>query len=478
MDKAEESILGQFRVNNRSLPGQVLLKGRDSRFEVYSDKFIHVTQDQMRTIRGVARSGEAITVCDAVGAEVSGTQTYYGKTKHFISLFPHHVAIGPRHLETDKRVVAGIIFTTSGATGLFYDLGAFGTGKVKDIKRLMPGWTRKDRRNIRFSEVFYYVDRGPLISVQIADRQIEIFNGVSWRFPSPRGIHMSNEVRMHLKFKKPTLLEEALRAVYEFCSFCEIISVTKQTISNIQIRHKLAAEREGLIQLHQSHEETQPESKVDFRDNLVSGGLNKNEFERVLKKWMATHPDHREARTRIVQGIRLENYYTIDRLVGAANAFDILPERASSKPTLPGAVLKTLAVLSDEATKLDQPYRDQVLSNLHRIKSANLRSKIKARFKSIPSGLRSRMPDMEFVIDICVRTRNYFVHGTKPKLSLGATHDLLFFFTDTLEFIFIASELTLCGWNAGRWLKEVNGGRLREYVRNYERALKDLKKRA
>jgi hypothetical protein len=191
---------------------------------------------------------------------------------------------------------------------------------------------------------------------------------------------------------------------------------------------------------------------------------------------MATQPAHREGRTRIVQGVRLGNHYTIDRLVGAANAFDILPQLASAKPSLPRKVLATLNSLSKEAAQLPQPYRDQVLSNLYRIKSANLRTKIKASFTSVPSELREGMPDIEFVIDHCIRARNYFVHGTKPKLSLKAIHDLIFFFTDTLEFIFITSELALCGWNAGRWLKEANMGRLREYVRTYEVALKDLKK--
>jgi hypothetical protein len=478
MTQVKEPVLGQFKIGKRWLPGQVTFRGRDSRFEAYSDEFIHVARNQMRCIRGVARSGDAITICDAIGPEVSGRHGRYGKVKHFISLFPHHVAIGPRHLETDKRVISGIIFTTSGATGLFYDIGAFGSAKIKNIRRLMPAWARKDRRKINFSEVFYYIDRGPIISVQLADRHIEVFNGVSWQFPSPRGINMSNEVRLHLRFKKPILLEDALGAAYEFSSFCETVSVTKQVIKNIKVRHKDAAEREGLIDLHQSYEEIESEDKVDFRDNLLSGGFNKKEFEKVLRKWMISQPDHRHARMRVIQGIRLENYYTIDRLVGAANAFDILPELGRTKPALPKKVLKTLATLSDQAANLADPYRGQILSNLNRVKGANLRTKIEARFKSVPVEIRKRMPDIQFVIDACVRSRNYFVHGTKPKLSPDATHDFLSFFTDTLEFIFMASDLALCGWNGERWLKVVNGGRFRDYVRNYEAVVKDLKKRA
>lgn len=139
----------------------------------------------MRTIRGVARTGEKITICDAIGAEISGTQSYYGTTRHFTSLFPHFVAIGPRHLDTDGKVMSEITFTTTGATSLIYDLGAFGSARVKNIKRLMLTWAKKDRRKIEFSQVFYYASRGLIFSVKSKDIEFEAFNGISYRFPSP-----------------------------------------------------------------------------------------------------------------------------------------------------------------------------------------------------------------------------------------------------------------------------------------------------
>lgn len=185
VEKREDQYLGQFRIQNRRLPGLVTLDGSKSKFELYSDKHIHIPAAQMRTIRGVARTGEKITICDAIGAEISGTQSYYGTTRHFTSLFPHFVAIGPRHLDTDGKVVSEITFTTTGATSLFYDLGAFGSARVKNIKRLMPAWAKKGRRRIEFSQVFYYASRGLFFSVKSKDIEFEAFNGISYRFPSP-----------------------------------------------------------------------------------------------------------------------------------------------------------------------------------------------------------------------------------------------------------------------------------------------------
>jgi hypothetical protein len=55
MEIPEKQILGQFRVRKRLLSGLVLLKGRASRFEAYSDQIIHLTPEEMRCIRGIPR---------------------------------------------------------------------------------------------------------------------------------------------------------------------------------------------------------------------------------------------------------------------------------------------------------------------------------------------------------------------------------------------------------------------------------------
>jgi hypothetical protein len=479
MDKREDQYLGEFRIGRKRFPGRVTLKGDEFGLELYSAKPIHIPTAQMRTIRGVARTGEKITICDAIGGEVGGTRSYGRTIRHFISLFAHFIAIGPRHLDTDAKVVAGITFTTTGATALFYDHGAFGTGQVKNIARLMPAWAKKGRRKLRDGVVFYYADRGPIFSVKGKDTEFEAFNGVSYRMPSPRGISLTNEVRIALKFKRPVTLEEAIKAIFEFRGFCEILSQSKHCIRNITIRHKSAGEREPPLRIHPAREETEPGSETDFRDNMISGGLNKSEFETVLAAWVKTQGERRNARLRIVLGIREGLSYSPDRLVGAANAFDLLPDGAFKRPKLPASLLSTLAALASEASKLKQPYREQVLTNLHRVKGLSLRRKVESRFNSLPMSLRKRVPEMPFLIDHCVRSRNYFVHGARPKLSVDATRDLMSLFTDTLEFIFVMSELVACGWNFDRWIKRLGGSaRFREYIRSYDAALKHVKKAA
>ncbi|ANW00181.1 ATP-binding protein [Bradyrhizobium icense] len=73
MAELQDQYLGHFLIRGRQLPGQVTLKGKDSKFEVFSDHPISLPQEKMRTIRGLPRSGEKITICDAIGADFSTT---------------------------------------------------------------------------------------------------------------------------------------------------------------------------------------------------------------------------------------------------------------------------------------------------------------------------------------------------------------------------------------------------------------------
>lgn len=478
MDKLDDQYLGRFVINRRSLPGVVKLKGMESRLEVFADRFIHLPQDKMRAIHGVARNGAKLTICDAVGAETSGSSVYHDTTRHYMSLFPNYVAIGSRYLDAHKKTIAGLSFTTSGALDLFYDIGAFGSAasnQIKDVRKIMPAWARKDRRNIVHSEVFYYVARGPIVAVDAGDISIGVFNGPTIHSPSPHGINVTNQVRIDLTFARPVNLQNALKAANEFRSFCEVVAQNRQCIRDVAVRQKNAQQHEAPIRLYVSHAEMEEGPHVRYWDHLVSGGLDKREFETVLARWMATQADHGSARWRAVECVRCGNHYTIDRVVGAANAFDLLPASAVGRPKLPASVVKTLSELANEAGNLPEPYRELATNSLGRVKASNLRQKITARFKSLPNGLRSRFQEMELVIDHAVRTRNYFVHGSKPKLSVNDTYNFIVFLTDTLEFIFVAAELHACGWKYARWLKAAGMGRLREYVRSYDRFLSELK---
>ena len=55
------------------------------------------------------------------------------------------------------------------------------------------------------------------------------------------------------------------------------------------------------------------------------------------------------------------------------------------------------------------------------------------------------------VTDEAVSCRNYYVHGGEPGFEYDKHREVTNFFTDTLEFVFAASDLIEAGWDAKAW---------------------------
>ena len=65
--------------------------------------------------------------------------------------------------------------------------------------------------------------------------------------------------------------------------------------------------------------------------------------------------------------------------------------------------------------------------------------------------MRERFPDLYTVIDEAVNCRNYYVHGGDRRFDYEASHEVLNFFIDTLEFVFATSDLIEAGWDIKAW---------------------------
>jgi hypothetical protein len=62
-------------------------------------------------------------------------------------------------------------------------------------------------------------------------------------------------------------------------------------------------------------------------------------------------------------------------------------------------------------------------------------------------------PEITMVTDEAVNCRNYYVHGGEPRLDYNREFGAVIFFTDTLEFVFAASDLIEAGWDFQAWIK-------------------------
>jgi hypothetical protein len=189
--------------------------------------------------------------------------------------------------------------------------------------------------------------------------------------------------------------------------------------------------------------------------------------------------ERKDARNRFTNCFVRGNEYDIDRLVGAANMFDILPDSAVPKDVvLPQNILNAKKECESIFRNLSlSPERDSVLNALGRLGKSSLKRKVRFRAKYILDIAGDRFPDLIQVLDEAVNCRNHYVHGSKSKINYINNITLLVFFTNTLEFVFAASELIESGWDINAWRK--NGTTMSHpfgaYVVNYAANLENLR---
>jgi hypothetical protein len=82
-----------------------------------------------------------------------------------------------------------------------------------------------------------------------------------------------------------------------------------------------------------------------------------------------------------------------------------------------------------------------------------------------------------FVAIVAVKCRNFFVHGSSSDIDYQKVEHLMPFLTDTLEFIFVASDFIDAGWDAQRWNSDAHGWghNFARFRSEYEMALAELR---
>jgi hypothetical protein len=216
----EDHYVGRFVFGKRRPSGRLVLSGPETFLEVYAP----VGLDQSRTVRGVTQSGQRITLCavDERGGESGPTSD--GKRYQINRYFPHYVAIGKRFIDPHLQDIRAISFTTDRIRSIFADDEAFGFAEIKDINSVLPERAKKPDRPIKYSKLFYFIARGPLVSVQTDTIKFEAWNSVTYERPSVVGIHLDNVIRLRLEFRKPVKLAEARiwRTVAESVTSCVV----------------------------------------------------------------------------------------------------------------------------------------------------------------------------------------------------------------------------------------------------------------
>ena len=464
-EKLEKS--GKFELpDGLTIDGILTLDGSNTTLELYSDRNFDPLSSS--DIFGRLYDHTKISLIDCITSGL-GHGGHPEEPYYFSSIFPHFVLLGEKHISSSCRQIQSLSFTTDDASKIFEDFDVFGS-VIGDSKRHLQAIVDEGKlgREIEIGDhpqIFYYTGKRSIFSADTALGKITAWHNFGGGIPGTDGILFSNQVRLIVEFHERKTVEETISTTLDMLRFLELIAGRKQVISDLSFNLEEENSRPELIDVYWCHYPTRDEREKSksphVADLLIHASQEPEKFASVLQKWLSLNSDFLPARVRFSTAFSKGNYYSIDRIVGIANAFDILPLSIFSEQQQLSEDLATIVSRTASSfKKLPQsPERDSILGTLGRIGKPFLKTKVRNRAQKITDCSNGRFPHLEDVVDEAINCRNYYVHGSESKFSYEDHKWLESFFTDTLEFVFAASDLIDCGWDLNEWLKRGTIGR-------------------
>ena len=467
-ERARSRLQGLFQLQqNQEAYGELLLQGRKTVLSL-SSQSQGVPLEMAPHLYGTTLDRQKVTCIDCVITSQISTQKQKEVPHQSITVFPHFVTVGDEHVDPELPIVTSIHFAIDDLSLLFNDFDAFGL--VVNAKPLIDSVLAK-RRLLRpvvtgeFPLIAYFSGRLSIIEVETDIGKLSVNHQPSHNMGGANGIFIKNRMRVNLEPDSPVSFGEAVDRMMIVTRFLSLIAGCRQGLHDIQLRTS-SSEDQFLhsISVYWSYAPKGQRAKVnDLKPCPTDVPLNpihrQEEFAYVLKNWIGRETNWRLSRVRYVNCLSKGNSYNTDRLIAAANMFDLLPRDAVPLPTvLPEALAEAqeecLKILMQCPKCLD---RDSAISALKRMGKPSLPKKILFRTAIVEKHFGNTYNQLSYVVKIAVRCRNYFVHGPSDDFNFRVVEPLMSFLTDSLEFVFAASDLIESGWDAAQWNRELHG---------------------
>jgi hypothetical protein len=468
MKNLPSRFLGTYSLpDGKSVVGELRLKGSSTLLKLHSKEFLGGVE-AASCVNGTTFTGERLTLIDC-NIVTSGRQTNFtdARSWHHAEVFPHYVAIGQFHLNPNQTQIREIHFTTSDLSTIFCDFDAF--GHMIDAKPIID-LVLQERRQVRpveageFPEVCYFTGKDCVAAVSTAIGKVCVHHRPRYSIGGPTGVYIKNRIVVSIEPDHPVTFYEAVRCMYDVTCFLSVAAGRAQGVDHIHVTTtEVAGEIPQSLTVHPSYrwkaKDKIEQHKPHFGDVPLDPIRHRAEFDAVLSNWISRHAGWRVARFRYLGCMRKANKYDTERLVAAANMFDILP--ADAVP-LSAELPEDLATTRDTCAMMFREHplgidRDSALSALGRLGKPSLPKKVAHRVAIVEARLGGRFPDLQFVAGVAVKCRNFFVHGSAGDIEYANVEPLVPFLTDALEFIFAASDFIDAGWDAQRWDADAHG---------------------
>lgn len=270
-------------------------------------------------------------------------------------------------------------------------------------------------------------------------------------------MRLDNRIGISITFRERVGFSDAIFRISRMLEFLGLLVGRPQNLRELSLDVGTRPEEPIILKVHWSNqprrERANESREPDAFDILLDAAGNPEEFSQVLPKWLERQPEWNDARFRFFNSFAKQRFYDIDRLTGAANMFDVLPNSAVPPDIELEADLREAKASAKAIFRrlAPGPERNSVLDALGRMEKSSLKRKIRHRSERVTKALGGYFQDLDLVTDEAVNCRNYYVHGSAPRFEYNRHFNAVIFFVDTLEFVFAASDLIEAGWNAKAW---------------------------
>lgn len=442
--------------------GNLSLDGPRTSLHLWDKKSFHIKESTEKTLTGVLNDLRKVSLinCWMINGPGTRTNTREGDSLHYYDIYPQYVIFGDQHIANADKTITEVSFLIDDATTLFCDYESFGL--VRNPLPIMQKIIETDNsyRKISTGEepiISYYTGKMEIFSSETIVGKVSAHHSPSYSMGGPNGITISNKIRVNIEFSPPVVFEEVVDRMWRVIRFLELTVGRVQNLLEFTFRVEAGREIPEFFEVYPCMYTKHSRSEGVFEqphpgDVLINAVKDPTRFSGVLAAWLERSCDSRwqDARWRFFRFFEKQWNYDSNRLISAANMFDILPDTPSLKAeTLPKDLNDAKKECREKFKSLPKSeYRNSILNALGRIGKPALKQKINARSKFLTEKIGDRLPDFSEVTNKAVDCRNYYVHGDdNPKIDYNNNFDVVCFLTNTLEFVFVASDLVEAGWD-------------------------------
>lgn len=462
--------------------GQIKLDGsKSSLYAWWYGKHIDLSSMKWpRVLKGVLSGGQRISLINCRVSERDGNysaNTIENKQFYNFSFFFDYAVFG-EYISRNEEEILGVSFLLDDADIIFNDPSAVGFKRTDDdsVRRIIqPEAAGAGIKFGKFPVVSYHAGSAEVFA---SDTVLGVVSARrSPAFDPPRGsgaVRIENEVYVNLRFYEAVVFEDAVERAFRVREFFELLAGRPQNFSDFGVHKEMGRELRDHYAINQEdgqkatgvytiygiqfpeYKRYEGELKPGPSSVLAKAVQDPEKISSLLKDWLGRSQSWRDARSRFFACFAKQTSYDIDRLVAVANMFDILPDEAVPPEV---ELEENVKAARDECKKIfkklpESPERQSLLNALGRVGKNTLKRKIRYRAKYVMDRIKDRVPELLTVTDEAVNCRNHYVHGSPCGINYNSETKLVAFLTDTLEFVFGASDLIEAGWDIESWLND------------------------